>query len=85
MQYSYTKYKVNQEWYQYKKAPQTREEIEPFSINELEEANKSLKAGKDAGYDNIFPEMLMHLGPLARQWLAKFLTTVLVTNKMSKI
>ena len=42
-----------------------------------------LKAGKAAGVDAIYPEILIHAGKRTRTWLAKFFTDLL-ERKWSK-
>ena len=43
--------------------------MEPFSIEDLEDAVKLLKPGKAAGLDGITTEMIQHFGQLTREWL----------------
>ena len=42
----------------------------PYLVSDIDLALKTTKAGKAAGVDGIFSELLKNLGPLARTWLA---------------
>ena len=44
-------------------------QIDPFSIEELEEALEHAKPGKASGLDGITTEMIQQFGPLARSWV----------------
>ena len=46
----------------------------PYLVTDIDLAWKITKAGKAAGVDGIFPELLKNLGPLARTWLASMFT-----------
>ncbi|KAJ8356768.1 hypothetical protein SKAU_G00195620 [Synaphobranchus kaupii] len=65
---------------------QLREESnpEPFEVAELEKVLQGLKCGKAAGYDNISPEFMKHLGPRALTWLTHFYTRIIHTNSIPK-
>ena len=53
----------------------TRKSISvPYLVSDIDLALKKTKAGKAAGVDGIFPELLKNLGPLARTWLASMFT-----------
>ena len=41
-------------------------EEEPFTVEDLDKVLQKVRPGAGAGYDNISPEFLKHLGPLAR-------------------
>jgi hypothetical protein len=41
-----------------------------------------MKSGTAAGYDNILPEFLMHLGPKAKTWLVTFYTRIIQEKRM---
>jgi len=43
------------------------------------------KSGTAVGYDNIAPEFLKHLGPLARCWLTKFLSHILEVRRTPRL
>ena len=45
----------------------------------------NMKEGSAAGYDNILPEFLKHLGPKAKSWLASFCTRVIREKRMPRI
>lgn len=57
---------------------------EPFEVAELEKVLQGLKFGKAAGYDNISPEFMKHLGPRALTWLTKFYTRIIQINLIPK-
>lgn len=63
----------------------------PFTSAELNQAIRSLKSGKAAGLDDIFPEFITHLGRNGRKWLRNFFSDILVKGqvppefKMAKI
>jgi len=44
----------------------------------------SVKSDMVAGYDNILPEFLKHLGPKAKSWLVTFSTRTVQEKKMSR-
>ena len=44
--------------------------------NEVQGALKSMKNGKAAGMDGIFPDMITHLGPMATLWIAELMTNI---------
>ena len=44
---------------------------------EMHKAIKSMKNGKAAGVDGIFPDMISHLGPYAISWLASAMTEII--------
>ena len=48
----------------------------PIREDEMDDAIKSIRNGKAAGIDGIYPDMITHLGPKAREWLAKAMTDV---------
>ena len=55
-----------------------------FSVHEIGNAIGLMKSGTAPGYDNIHPEFIKHLGPMARKWLARFFTRTLSENKIPK-
>src|SRR5207249_5831556 len=55
-----------------------------FSVVEIENALKHLKAGKAPGYDNVHPEFLIHLGRKACTWLSKFFSEIIGNNRIPK-
>ena len=56
-----------------------------ISVEELNTALENTKSGTAAGYDNIAPEFLKHLGPLARCWLSKFLSHILEVQRTPRL
>uniref|UniRef100_H3AWD4 Endonuclease/exonuclease/phosphatase domain-containing protein n=1 Tax=Latimeria chalumnae TaxID=7897 RepID=H3AWD4_LATCH len=67
---------VRGEWRKYRRNNNTQHSPEPFTVSELDEILRRVKPGTAAGYDNILPELLEHLGNRARKWLAQFFTRV---------
>ena len=49
----------------------------PINKHEVDTAIKQMKAGKAAGIDGIFPDMIKNLGPKAIDWLAQSLSDVI--------
>ena len=63
---------MRNEWRQFcrqKITGQLNDSAEPFQVSELETALENLKSGTAAGYDNILPELLKHMGPRAKLWI----------------
>ncbi len=58
--------------------------LEPFTMEELQEAISSLKANKAAGLDSIPNEMLKHLGQKAKEWLLQLFNTCSESLKLPK-
>jgi len=56
-----------------------------ISLTEIDKAIGTVKAGKAAGIDGIYPDMVRHLGPVARQWLAKIMTEILKSGHIPKV
>uniref|UniRef100_H3AEF4 Endonuclease/exonuclease/phosphatase domain-containing protein n=1 Tax=Latimeria chalumnae TaxID=7897 RepID=H3AEF4_LATCH len=62
---------MKNKWRQYKQCiPETEEDFQPFTTDEIERAIKTLKTGKACGLDNISPEFLKNLGKTSRHWLS---------------
>ena len=62
--------------------PKTDSQItSPISAEDMSEAIKSIKNGKAAGIDGIYPDMITHLGPKAKEWLATAMTDVISKSK----
>jgi len=80
------RHQVRDEWRQYcrKKTVGVNDSDspKPFTESELEEVLRSIKSGTAAGYDNISPEFLKHLGPKAKSWLAAFYTRIVQERRM---
>ena len=49
----------------------------PISEEDMSEAIKNIKNGNAAGIDGIYPDMITHLGPKAKEWLAIAMTDVI--------
>ena len=65
--------------------PETSNLLQAFTTDEIINALKATKAGKAAGPDEIFPDMLKNIGPAAIQWLQAFYDDVVSTAKIPKI
>ena len=57
----------------------------PFSTEELDEAINSIKLGKAAGLDGLYPESLRHLGKRALIWVLKLLNKMLKELKLPSL
>ena len=57
----------------------------PFSMEELDEGIKTLKAGKASGLDGITSEMIQNFGRSARKWLLALFNNCRVTFALPKI
>jgi len=55
-----------------------------FSSDELELAVSSMKPGKAAGFDDIFPEFIKNCGPATKNWIIDFMNDVLRTANLPK-
>uniref|UniRef100_H3AF93 Endonuclease/exonuclease/phosphatase domain-containing protein n=1 Tax=Latimeria chalumnae TaxID=7897 RepID=H3AF93_LATCH len=58
---------VRGKWRKYRRNNNTQHSPEPFTVSELDEILRWVKPGTAAGYDNILPELLKHLGNQARK------------------
>jgi hypothetical protein len=47
-----------------------------FSLDELETALMSLKPGKAAGFDGIYPEFIKNVGAQTKQWIISFMNDI---------
>ena len=65
--------------------PETSNLSQAFTTDEIINALKATKAGKAAGPDGIFPDMLKNIGPAAVRWLQAFYDDVTTTAKIPKI
>ena len=54
------------------------------SVDEMQQALRSLKSGKAPGPDSIHPEFLMHLGTEYQNWLIMAMTNCMQRTKISK-
>uniref|UniRef100_H2ZRZ0 Endonuclease/exonuclease/phosphatase domain-containing protein n=1 Tax=Latimeria chalumnae TaxID=7897 RepID=H2ZRZ0_LATCH len=69
---------MKKKWRQYKQCiPETEEDFQPFTSDEIEREIKTLKTGKACGLDNISPKFLKNQGKTSRHWLAIFLSRVI--------
>ena len=57
----------------------------PVSKEEVEVAIKYMKAGKAAGIDGIYPDMIKKLGPKAMQWLSIIFSEAVEYSKIPRI
>ena len=65
--------------------PETSNLSQAFTTDEIINALNATKAGKAAGPDGIFPDMLKNIGPAAVRWLQAFYDDVMTTAKIPKI
>ena len=66
--------------------PETSNLSQAFTTDEIINALKASKAGKAAGPDGIFSDMLLkNIGPAAVRWLQDFYDDVMTTAKIPKI
>ena len=65
--------------------PETSNLSQAFTTDEIINALKATKAGKAAGPDGIFPDMLKNIGPAAIRWLQAFYDDVVTTANIPKI
>jgi len=80
------RHQVRDEWRQYchQKTVGQVATVEAFTESELETVLNSVKSGTAAGYDNILPEFLKHLGPKAKTWLMTFFTRTVQEKRMPR-
>ena len=62
-------------------SPKNSDLSSPITVEEITVAIKTIKAGKAARIDGVYPEMITHLGPCARQWLAVAMSDAAVNGK----
>ena len=55
-----------------------------FTVDEMQQALRSLKSGKSPGPDSIHPEFMMHLGTECQNWLKMFMTNCMQRTKIPK-
>lgn len=77
--------KVRDEWRQCMRHSPDKSPATAFSTSEIDSALLLVKSGTAPGYDNIHPEFLTHLGPLARTWLSVFFSRITTEHKIPKI
>jgi hypothetical protein len=56
-----------------------------FSIEELETALLSVKTGKAAGLDGVYPEFIKNFGRKTKEWLVRLFNDILTTGKLKKL
>ena len=66
-------------------AEQQSQHARPFYTSEVETAICSLKLGKAAGTDGVFPEFLKNCGEGAIAWLAVFYTNILTSGNIPSL
>lgn len=54
-----------------------------FTVGKLENALRKTKLGKSAGFDGIYPELLIYTGP--GKWLFQFHTDLITTSNLPKM
>ena len=57
---------------------------QPISPGQVLSVLKCVKLGTAPGYDNIHPEFLKHLGPLATTWLSTFFSRVVMEQRIPR-
>jgi hypothetical protein len=75
---------VRREWRNYCRSTHSVALPSPFLPSEVQSAIQQLKSGTAAGYDNIHPEFLSHLGPKALLWLSIFFSKVVEDGRLPK-
>ena len=63
----------------------SEEHIEPFTMDEFEEALSHIKPGKAAGIDGITTEMIQHFGPNAKTWILAMMNNCVATCSIPKV
>jgi hypothetical protein len=56
-----------------------------FSLDELETALMSLKPGKAAGFDGIYPEFIKNIGAQTKEWIISFMNDIVSTSKIPNL
>jgi hypothetical protein len=56
-----------------------------FSLDELETALMSLKPGKAAGFDGIYPEFIKNFGAQTKEWIISFMNDIVSTSKIPNL
>ena len=60
-------------------------QIDPFSIEELEEAFEHAKPGKASGLDGITTEMIQQFGPSTHSWVLKLFNNCVESCTIPKL
>ena len=79
---------VRDEWWQFcrqKLTGQQSETPDSFQSEDLAALLSKLKTGTAAGYDNILPEFLKHMGQRAREWLTSFFTRIVHEKRTPRV
>jgi hypothetical protein len=56
-----------------------------FSVEELKTALLSVKPGKGAGLDGVYPEFIKNSGKKTKKWLVRLFNDILTTGKLPKL
>jgi hypothetical protein len=56
-----------------------------FTLDELEIALMSLKPGKAAGFDGIYPEFMKNFGAQTKEWIISFMNDIVSTSKIPNL
>lgn len=67
-----------------KSLPQDSQHAHPCREGELDKAIGSIKQGKAAGTDGIYPEFIKHFGTKTKQWIAKLFTTIIESGHLPR-
>lgn len=78
------KKRVNQNFIHNFRNCQSSDLASPFTSSEVTEALRQMSCGKAPGYDEIFPDYLVHLGHKAINWLAKLFTRIIDSGILPK-
>jgi hypothetical protein len=54
-------------------------------MDELETALMSLKPGKAAGFDEIYPEFIKNFGAQTKEWIISFMNDIVSTSKIPNL
>ncbi|KAJ8870533.1 hypothetical protein PR048_029556 [Dryococelus australis] len=69
---------------QQKNSPKTSYFARPFEVDEIISALPKTKLGKAAGFDGMYPEILVHTGPRTISLLAELFTDMMQLNRLPK-
>lgn len=68
-----------------KKAEERSKYAAPIEEEEITAAIRSLKTGKAAGKDKIYPEFVKHFGKNAKRWILRLFNNILETGKLPNL
>jgi hypothetical protein len=54
-------------------------------LDELETALMSLKPGRAAGFDGIYPEFMKNFGAQTKEWIISFMNDIVSTSKIPNL